>query len=124
MPRHLAFTAKPVSLEGMKRKPAKVSPEDAELFREAIGEVRRIETEAAADDRPRPPPEPKRLKIDESAARLARFLKTSVDLMSILARACGHRHLRDFTLDDLVTWKEDMVRLSGVPFGGIAPAAH
>jgi glutamate synthase domain-containing protein 2 len=65
-----------------------------------------------------------RLNIDESAARLARFLKTSVDLMSILARACGHRHLRDFTLDDLVTWKEDMARLSGVPYGGFAPVAH
>jgi DNA-nicking Smr family endonuclease len=52
----------------MKRKPSKVSPEDAELFREAIGEVRRIETEAAATDRPRPPPEPKRLKIDEAEA--------------------------------------------------------
>ena len=52
----------------MKRKPSKVSPEDAELFREAIGEVRRIETEAAATDRPRPPPEPKRLNIDEAEA--------------------------------------------------------
>jgi len=68
MPGQLAFTAKAVSLAGMKRKPIKVSPEDAELFREAIGEVRRIESEPGASDRPRPPPEPKRLKIDESEA--------------------------------------------------------
>lgn len=67
-PGQLAFAGKPVSLVPMKRKPSKVSPEDAELFREAIGEVRRIESEAAATDRPRPPPEPKRLKIDESEA--------------------------------------------------------
>lgn len=52
----------------MKRKHSPISPEDAELFREAIGEVRRIETEPAATDRPRPPPEPKRLKIDEAEA--------------------------------------------------------
>jgi DNA-nicking Smr family endonuclease len=68
MPGHLAFSGKAVSLAGMKRKPSKISPEDAELFREAIGEVRRIETEAAATERPRPPPEPKRLKIDEAEA--------------------------------------------------------
>src|SRR4029077_2330029 len=33
-----------------------------------------------------------RIEIDKSAARLARFLETSVDLMKILARACGHTH--------------------------------
>lgn len=82
--RHLAFTAKPVSLAVMKRKPAKVSPEDAELFREAIGEVRRIESEAAAGDRPRPPPEPKRLKMDESEA-----LRESRDLAGGMAPLDG-----------------------------------
>ena len=60
-----------------------------------------------------------RLKIDQSAQRLARFLEASVDLMKILARACGHSHLKDFSADDLVTWKHDMVRLSGVPYAGI-----
>ena len=78
-PGHLAFTGKPVNLAEMKRKPSKVSPEDAELFREAIGEVRRIDSEAAASDRPRPPPEPKRLKIDEAEA-----LRESHDLSSSL----------------------------------------
>jgi DNA-nicking Smr family endonuclease len=79
MPRDLAFTANPVSLAAMKPKPDKVSSEDAELFREAIGEVRRIESEAAAGDRPRPAPEPKRLKIDESEA-----LRESRDLAGSL----------------------------------------
>ena len=56
-----------------------------------------------------------RLIVDESAQRLARFLETSVELMKILARACGHTHLNQFSLDDLVTWKEDMSLLAGVP---------
>ncbi len=36
-----------------------------------------------------------RLKVDESARRLQRFFETSVELMKILARACGHSHLRE-----------------------------
>ena len=53
----------------MKRKPRRgISPEDAELFRDAIGEVRRIELEPAAPERARPAPEPRRLRIDEAEA--------------------------------------------------------
>ncbi len=64
----------------MKRKPPAISPEDAELFREAIGEVRRIETEAAATARPGPKPEPRRLKMDEAEA-----LRESRDLTGNLS---------------------------------------
>lgn len=60
-----------------------------------------------------------RLEVDKSARQLARFFETSVELMKILARACGHTHLNQLSLDDLVTWKEDMARLSGVPYGGV-----
>lgn len=52
----------------MKRKSTPISPEDAALFRDAIGEVRRIEAERAATDRPAPPPEPRRLRLDEAEA--------------------------------------------------------
>jgi len=52
----------------MKRKPPVVSPEDADLFREAIGEVRRIETTDTVPPRAGPPPEPKRLRLDEEEA--------------------------------------------------------
>ncbi|HMB57645.1 MAG TPA: Smr/MutS family protein [Arenimonas sp.] len=52
----------------MKRKPPGISPEDSELFRDAIGEVRRIEAEPVVPARPGPPPEPKRLRIDEEEA--------------------------------------------------------
>lgn len=60
-----------------------------------------------------------RLVVDESAKRLARFLEASVELMKIMARACGHTHLNELSIDDLTTWKEPMARLSGVPYGGV-----
>ena len=60
-----------------------------------------------------------RLLVDKSAQQLARFLETSVELMQILARACGHTHLNELSIDDLVTWKDDMARLAGVPYGGV-----
>ena len=60
-----------------------------------------------------------RLDVEKSAQKLARFFETSVELMKILARACGHTHLNQLSLDDLITWKEDMARLSGVPYGGV-----
>ncbi len=60
-----------------------------------------------------------RLDVNKSAERLARFLDASVDLMKILARACGHTHVNQLSLDDLTTWKEEMSRLAGVPYGGV-----
>jgi glutamate synthase domain-containing protein 2 len=59
-----------------------------------------------------------RLDVDHAAGRLDRFLRASVELMKVMARACGHRHLREFNRDDLGTWKEEMARLSGVAFTG------
>jgi len=61
----------------------------------------------------------RRLNIDEGATRLARFLSASVDLMKVLARACGHDRLSGFNHNDLTTWKKDMATLSGVAFGGV-----
>lgn len=60
------------------------------------------------------------LDTEAGAKRLATFFATSVVLMQILARACGHDHLSNFSQSDLTTWKEEMARLSGVPFGGPA----
>jgi len=61
-----------------------------------------------------------RLAVEKSAQRLTNFLDASVELMQVLARACGHAHLRDFTIDDLTTWKIEMTRLTGVAYGGVA----
>ncbi|MGL6236384.1 MAG: glutamate synthase-related protein [Segniliparus sp.] len=62
-----------------------------------------------------------RLPVRSAAERLDRFLRASVDLMAVLARACGHRRLADFELDDLVTFDRDFAYLSGVPYAGATP---
>ncbi len=60
-----------------------------------------------------------RLDVDVAAQRLQRFLSASVELMQVMARACGHSHLNQFNSDDLATWKEEMARLSGVRYSGM-----
>jgi glutamate synthase domain-containing protein 2 len=62
-----------------------------------------------------------RLPVEIAGKRLERFLRSSVELMRVMARACGHTHLRQFCLDDLSTWKRDVHRLTGVPYGGVLP---
>ncbi len=57
--------------------------------------------------------------MDEAAERLARFLTSSVELMQVMARACGHSHLSSFAPEDLVAWKHDLADLSGVAYGGV-----
>jgi len=59
-----------------------------------------------------------RLVVDEAAKRLDRFFRASVHLMSTLARACGHTHLSDFSVEDLTTWNRDLAHLSGVAYAG------
>ena len=63
-----------------------------------------------------------RLPVDEAAHRLARFLDATIDLMKVLARACGHDHLNQFTADDLTTFDRDIAHLTGVAYGGVMPA--
>jgi len=63
-----------------------------------------------------------RLVVEASAQRLANYLGATVDLMKILARACGHTRLADFSTHDLTTWKQEMARLSGVAFAGVGSA--
>jgi glutamate synthase domain-containing protein 2 len=60
----------------------------------------------------------RRLDVEEAAGRLATFLDASVELMKVLARACGHDHLGGFRPDDLGTWKREMADLTGVRFAG------
>ena len=60
-----------------------------------------------------------RLVVEQSALRLKNFFDASVELMQVMARACGHDHLSGFNIEDLTTWKKDMAELSGVSFGGV-----
>ena len=39
--------------------------------------------------------------------------------MTVLARAAGHRHLNELSIDDLTTYKTDMAQLTGVAYGGV-----
>ena len=61
-----------------------------------------------------------RLVVEKSAQRLTNFFNASVELMQVMARACGHDHLSKFNLEDLTTWKREMADLSGVAYGGVA----
>lgn len=60
-----------------------------------------------------------RLDVESSAERLARFLDASLELMKVMARACGHDHLNQFNPADITTWNRRMADLSGVQYGGV-----
>lgn len=61
-----------------------------------------------------------RLNVDKSAQQLGNFFNASVELMQVMARACGHNSLQGFNMENLATWHSDMARLSGVKYSGIA----
>jgi len=62
-----------------------------------------------------------RLDVARSAAQLTRFLDSAIELMSVLARACGHDRLADFDVADLTTFDRELHHLAGVPYGGLTP---
>ncbi len=62
-----------------------------------------------------------RLMIQKSAERLQNFFEASTDLMKVVARACGHDDLNQFSLDDLTTFDRDMHHLTGIPYAGVNP---
>ena len=61
----------------------------------------------------------KKLDIEKSALQLNNFFTASIELMQVMARACGHDALRQFNSDDLATWNRDMALLSGVRYSGL-----
>ena len=60
-----------------------------------------------------------RLDVQRSAQQLANYLGATVELMQILARACGHDHLRGMCVDDLVSWKRKVAELAGIRYAGV-----
>ena len=60
-----------------------------------------------------------RLEIHKSAVQLANFLTVSVELLQVLAHACGHSHLNQFNRDDLTTWKREIADLTGIRYAGV-----
>ncbi|MFK5978047.1 MAG: glutamate synthase-related protein [Rhizobiaceae bacterium] len=61
-----------------------------------------------------------RLHVQPAAEKLARYFGASVELMQVLARACGHSNLSSFTQHDITTWKREMADLSGIRFAGVS----
>jgi len=61
----------------------------------------------------------RRLNVERSAAQLAKFLAASVQLMQVMARACGHTRLGDFHLDDIATFDRELAAMAGIPYAGV-----
>jgi glutamate synthase domain-containing protein 2/CDGSH-type Zn-finger protein len=59
-----------------------------------------------------------RLHVQTSAEKLARYFGASVELMQVMARACGHDNVMDLSSNDITTWKREMADLSGIKFAG------
>jgi DNA-nicking Smr family endonuclease len=67
-----------------RNQPPPITDEDAALFREAIGEVQRIEIEAPAPTKPPPPPTARMRKQDEAdALRESRLLPASAEAFAL-----------------------------------------
>jgi glutamate synthase domain-containing protein 2 len=64
----------------------------------------------------------KRIDVQDSAERVARFFGASTSLMQVLARACGHDRLSGFAPEDLTTWRREMADLTGLRYAGVGRA--
>ncbi len=63
----------------------------------------------------------RRLEVEKSAERLYNFFSASIELMKVMARACGHDDLAKLNKKDLLTINRDMAYLTGVNYGGVIP---
>ena len=61
----------------------------------------------------------KRLDVEKGAKRLHNYFAASVELMQVMARACGHEHLSQFNQDDITTWHKEMAELTGIRYAGV-----
>jgi len=57
--------------------------------------------------------------IDKTAVKVHNFYRNSVDMMKIMARACGHDHLAKFCSEDIETSHRDIAHLAGVQYSCI-----
>lgn len=63
----------------------------------------------------------KRLNIENSGQRLANYLNSSAELMKVMARACGHSQLNEFSDEDIATFDLKLAQLSGINYSGFDP---
>lgn len=62
-----------------------------------------------------------RLIIDASARQLFNFFKATNELIKVIARSCGHDHVKKFNFHDLSTLDYTIHRLTGIQYAGIQP---
>ena len=62
-----------------------------------------------------------RLVVEQSAKQLNNFLGATVQLMKIMARACGRTHLSALSVGDLTTWHRETAYLTGIRYAGVTP---
>jgi glutamate synthase domain-containing protein 2 len=62
-----------------------------------------------------------RLIVQRSAQQLNNYLQATKELMEVLARACGHSKLADFSPRDLTTWHREMASLATIAYAGDSP---
>jgi len=60
----------------------------------------------------------KKLNVKKSSEQLFNFFDASIELMSVMARACGHDQLSKLNKNDLASWHRKMAALSGVRYSG------
>lgn len=65
-----------------------------------------------------------RLNVDKGAIQLNNFFNASVELMQVMARACGHDALHKLNKNDLATWRKEMASLSGVKYSGYSDSEY
>lgn len=63
-----------------------------------------------------------RLDVQVAAERLARYLAATIELMQVLARACGHDHLNKLRKEDLASWDHRLAQMAGVEWSGFDPS--
>ncbi|MCP4197123.1 MAG: glutamate synthase [Proteobacteria bacterium] len=64
----------------------------------------------------------KRLDVETAAQKLSNFLHASIELIGVLARACGHSHVNQFDKHDIATWDPELAQLCGIEYSGFNPS--
>ena len=60
-----------------------------------------------------------RIEIEKSAKQLHNFFHATNELIKVVARSCGHNHIKKFNQYDLSTFDYDMHRLTGINYAGV-----
>ena len=59
-----------------------------------------------------------KLDVNKSAGQLNRYLVSTVELMKVLTRACGHDCFSKINLNDIATYHKEVAELTGISYSG------